>query len=104
MFIVFWLICAFIAAAIAESKGRSVIGWFFLGLLIGVFAIIIIAVQPSLIPNEPAQVIYAPQPAAALPPQESPIQALEQLAALHQQGVISETEFLSKKQELLSRV
>ncbi len=65
MLIVLWLIFAFVTAAIAESKKRSVVGWFFVGLLFGIFAIIVIAVQPSLVPPEPAQqVIYAPHPGA----------------------------------------
>ena len=107
MFIVLWLIFAFVTAAIAESKKRSVIGWFFVGLLFGIFAVIVIAAQPSLVPAEPVQqVIYAPHPGLSLPasPTESPIQALEQLGNLHQQGVITEAEFLAKKQELLNRV
>jgi hypothetical protein len=45
---VLWVICAAISAAIASSKGRSGIGWFFLGLLISIFAVILVAVLPSL--------------------------------------------------------
>tara|TARA_R110002096_G_scaffold433887_1_gene653674 strand:- start:13518 stop:13841 length:324 start_codon:yes stop_codon:yes gene_type:complete len=107
MFIVVWIIFAFVTAAIAESKQRSVLGWFFVGLLFGIFAIIVIAVQPSLVPVEPVQqIVYAPHPGPAQQPQptQSPIQALEQLGNLHQQGVITEAEFLTKKQELLNRV
>jgi len=37
------LICAFAAMAIAASKGRSQVGWFFGGLLLGVTGIIIVA-------------------------------------------------------------
>ena len=104
MLIVLWIIFAFVTAAIAESKKRSVIGWFFVGLLIGIFGILLIALLPSLEPIQ--QVIYTPHPGHQLqsPPSESPMQALEQLGNLHQQGVITEAEFLAKKQELLSRV
>lgn len=42
-----WLICAGTASAIAGSKGHSAIGWFFGGLFLGVFAIIIVACIPA---------------------------------------------------------
>jgi len=41
-------ICGFIAAAIANSKGRSVVGWFFGGFLLGIVGVIIVAVLPNL--------------------------------------------------------
>jgi len=37
-----------IAAAIASSKGRSVIGWFFGGFFLGIIGIVIVAVLPNL--------------------------------------------------------
>lgn len=45
--IIFWLVCAGVSAAIASSKGRSVFGWFLLGCLISIFAVILVAVLPS---------------------------------------------------------
>ena len=42
------LIFAAISAAVAASKGRTVIGWFFLGLFLGLIGVIIIAVLPNL--------------------------------------------------------
>lgn len=39
--VVFWLICAVIAAAIASSKGRSGFGWFLLGCLFSVVAVLL---------------------------------------------------------------
>jgi hypothetical protein len=45
--VAFWFICAVIAAIIASSRGRSGVGWFFLGLLISIFAIILVAILPS---------------------------------------------------------
>lgn len=50
-FLVFWLGCAFASAVIASNKGRSALGWFFLGCLFGIFALIVIAVISS---NKPA--------------------------------------------------
>jgi hypothetical protein len=41
--IVLWVICGIVSAVIANAKGRSVVGWFFLGLIFGVLAVIIIA-------------------------------------------------------------
>lgn len=45
--LVIWLLCAIAAAAIAGGKGRSVLGWLLLGLLLGIFAVIIVACLPS---------------------------------------------------------
>jgi len=38
LFLILWLFCAIVSAIIAANKGRSGVGWFFLGLLIGPFA------------------------------------------------------------------
>lgn len=49
-----WIICAIVAAVIASSKGRSAFGWFLLGCLISIFAVILVAVLPS---QKPAAVL-----------------------------------------------
>lgn len=41
-------ICGVISAAIASSKGRTVVGWFFAGFFLGVIGIIIVACQSNL--------------------------------------------------------
>ncbi|MCM2440712.1 hypothetical protein HGO34_13405 [Agrobacterium vitis] len=43
-----WFICGVVTAIIATAKGRSGVGWFFVGLLISIFGIILIACLPSL--------------------------------------------------------
>ena len=58
--LVFWLLCAIVAAVIANAKGRSGFGWFLIGLLISVFAIILVAAMPA-IRAEPVRA--APDPA-----------------------------------------
>lgn len=40
--IFFWVVCGFGTAAIAKSKGRDSMGWFWLGLLLGPIGILII--------------------------------------------------------------
>jgi uncharacterized membrane protein YeiB len=40
--LILWVACAIICAIVANLKGRSVVGWFFLGLLFGLLAVIII--------------------------------------------------------------
>lgn len=45
--VLLWLISAVVAAAVASSKGRSAFGWFLLGCLISVFAVLFVAVLPS---------------------------------------------------------
>jgi hypothetical protein len=37
-----------ISARIAENKGRSVVGWFMLGLLFSLFAVLLVAVSPAI--------------------------------------------------------
>lgn len=45
--LLFWLFCAAATAIIAGARGRSVIGWLLLGLLFGIFALIVVAVIPA---------------------------------------------------------
>jgi hypothetical protein len=47
-FVIIWIVSAVVCAIIASSKGRSGVGWFFVGLLIGMFGIILVACLPSL--------------------------------------------------------
>ncbi|HUT60840.1 MAG TPA: DUF4339 domain-containing protein [Phycisphaerae bacterium] len=46
--IIIWVICGLICSAIAASKGRNVVGWFFVGLLTALIGIIIIACLSNL--------------------------------------------------------
>lgn len=45
--VVLWLLCGVVCAVIASSKGKSTVGWFFLGCILGIFGIILVAVLPS---------------------------------------------------------
>lgn len=49
-----WITMAVICAIIASSRGRSPVGWFFIGFLLSFFGIILVAVLPS---KKPAEVI-----------------------------------------------
>jgi hypothetical protein len=42
-----------------------------------------------------------PAPAPAAPAQESDVDQLQQIAALHQQGILTDEEFAAKKQQIL---
>ena len=48
MFWVIALIMGTVCAIVANSKGRSAVGWFFIGFLFGLIALIIVAVMPNL--------------------------------------------------------
>jgi len=49
MFIVItWLICGVVTGIIASSKGRTGVGWFLIGCILGIFGLILIACLPSL--------------------------------------------------------
>lgn len=54
--ILIWIICAVVCAIIASAKGRTGFGWFLLGLVFGIFALVLVACLPSL---KPVQVAYA---------------------------------------------
>ena len=49
MIAVLWLLFAIFSAVIANSKHRNAIGWFFLGLLFGPFALFAVGVMPALV-------------------------------------------------------
>lgn len=42
-----WMLLAVVAMFIAQSKGRNMGGWFVLGLIFGIFAVIVVAVMPE---------------------------------------------------------
>ena len=48
IFIVLWLGSAIVCAAIADAKERLSMVWFLLGLIFGVFALLVIAILPTL--------------------------------------------------------
>jgi len=43
----FWVICAVVAGLIGDSRGRNGFAWFLLGCVIGIFAVILVALLPS---------------------------------------------------------
>jgi hypothetical protein len=57
-FIIFWLGCAIVTAIVASSKGRSGIGWFILGCLLPLFALLLVALMPAIKARDP----LAPSP------------------------------------------
>ncbi|GDY03146.1 hypothetical protein LBMAG49_24750 [Planctomycetota bacterium] len=44
----FWLVFGFIAAAVAAGRGRSVVGWFFLGAMFSCFGLVLLLCLPDL--------------------------------------------------------
>lgn len=57
-----WLVFAVATAAVAGSKGRSVIGWFLLGVLFSLIALIVVACLPSLTASSAAGFLSTPSP------------------------------------------
>ncbi|MBX3543578.1 zinc ribbon domain-containing protein [Chelatococcus sp.] len=47
-FFLAWIVCAFICAFVASSKGRSFVGWFLLGLLLPIVSLLALIAVPSL--------------------------------------------------------
>ena len=56
-FAVVWILCGVVCAVIANLKNRNVVGWFFGGMCIGIFGIIIVLVLPK---KESADIIKCP--------------------------------------------
>src|SRR5690242_8655046 len=50
--------------------------------------------------EEPAQPAYAPPPAAA-PPEDDPVARLRELAALRDDGILTDEEFAAEKRKVL---
>lgn len=53
---IFWIGCAIATAVVASAKGRNAFGWLILGVLFGLFALIVVAVISS---NKPQPVVMA---------------------------------------------
>jgi hypothetical protein len=62
-FLVYPLICGGVCALIASIKRRSVLAWFFLGLFLHIFAIVVLLFLPSLqgIRSKGAQFVKCPK-------------------------------------------
>jgi hypothetical protein len=59
------------------------------------------AQEPQQYAEEPAQPAYAPPPAAAPPEEEDPVTRLRELAALRDDGILTEEEFAAEKRKVL---
>lgn len=92
VFLVQGLIFGFITRAIADSKGYD--GGFWWGFFLGLLGLIVVAVRPTMTKVESDQGNTA----------ASYTQALERLAAMRDQGILTEEEFKEKKQEILDRI
>jgi hypothetical protein len=108
--LVLWALFALIPAAIASTKGRSPVGWFFIGVLLSpILAAVIVAVLPSpaLEQQRHAELVAAASSAArpvGPDAREDPIDTVARLARLRDSGAITPEEFEAKKAELLSRI
>ena len=85
-------IFGFITRAIARSKGYD--GGFWWGFFLGLIGLIVVAVRPSMTKVESDISNTA----------ASYTQALERLASMRDQGILTEAEFNEKKQEILKRI
>ncbi len=43
----FWIVVASVTAIVAKARGRSVVGWFFLGFVFSLLALALVALLPS---------------------------------------------------------
>ena len=107
---VLWIVFALIPAAIASGKGRSPVGWFFIGVLLSpILAAVIVAVLPSPVVEQQRHaelIAAASRNARPVGPdtQDDPISVVARLAQLRDSGAITPEEYEAKKAELLSRI
>ena len=55
-----WILSAIVTAIVARSRGRSAFGWFLLGCLFSIFALVLVALLPFL--KAPLQSAGTPTP------------------------------------------
>jgi hypothetical protein len=100
LYVLLYVLLAFLfgifSGAIASARGRSGLGWFFMGLFFGPFGLLV-AFFPALAktPDENSASGAAPEP---------PLESLKGLASLRDSGAITEDDYATKKQELLKRL
>jgi hypothetical protein len=51
-YVIYWLLFGMVAAIIANSKGRSGCGWFLLGMLLGPFSLVVVALSSKKVGQE----------------------------------------------------
>lgn len=96
IFVVLWVGFAIASGIVAGNQGRNAIGWGLLGLVLGIIPLIILlCIGPP--DNSPATATRSLPPSGANPAEE-----LAKWKALHESGVITESEFEMKKQKLLA--
>ena len=112
--IFFWLICGIGAAAIARSKGRSGCWWFFIGILIGPIALLIVGFMASV--QEPSAVNHkidyltavtstmAPPVSTPGSPMDDQLKLLAELKKMLDASLITQEEYDIKKVEILKRM
>lgn len=88
----FWLVCGVVMAIIAGSKGRNAFGWFFVGLLLSILGIILIACLPATPETQRARVVSL-----------TPMDELAKAKQLWDSGAISENEYASIKSRLVAQ-
>jgi sugar phosphate permease len=100
--IIIWLGCAFGCYWLAQSKGRNVALAAIMGLLFGIFALVVYAVLKKT-PSAPAVAPVTSQISGLIRPSAATDQ-LRELARLKDDGIISEAEFNEKKAKLLEKM
>ncbi|MES2449278.1 MAG: SHOCT domain-containing protein [Pseudomonadota bacterium] len=98
----FGLLCGAVCGAIASTKGRDGMGWFFLGLFFGPLAVLVVAaVSNENPPAEPVTEAAASAVVASVAP-TGVADELSKLADLLDRGHLSSDEFEAQKKKLLT--
>lgn len=99
LYIIFWFLLTFIGVAIAIGKGRSGVGWFFLIIFFGLIPFIVLCCLPSCIEEYDTNSAITHSVT-----KNNPIEDLNKLNKLFNDGVITEEEFNETKKLILEKI
>lgn len=99
MYFVIWVFLGIITAMVASNKNRSTFLWLILGLLFGIFSLIVILIlKPIKDPVPVKKVVKKAMPK----PKPSTADEITKLSELLEKGHITEEEFKAQKEKILA--
>lgn len=101
--IFWWVLLSLIPPIIANSRGRSPVGWFLFSLVISplvAVVLLLVLADESVGADRHDELVQA----LGAAPVDDPLVVIERLAVLRDTGAITPTEYETKKAQLLERI
>jgi uncharacterized membrane protein len=99
-----WIVFSLLLAVVANSRGRSPVGWFLLSLLISpLIAFVLLLVMADLSVHYQRHDVLV-EAISGSPANDDALSRLARLASLRDSGAITPAEYETKKAQLLERV